>query len=138
MYVATICNSLFVHFVILSNVFGQENKNSIDSLKVLVCCLFRVKEMSDEQRSKINNIVDNQSKRAIVLNQNEWNRLKRNGCKVSDIKRHSNNNTDYYDEYLKNGSRNMVKHWNNTIEKIRERKVTERQLKEEQKKAEGL
>lgn len=94
--------------------------------------------MSDEKRCEINNDDDNQSKRVIALNQNEWNRMKRNACKVSDIKRHSTNNSDYYDEYLKNGSRNMVKHWNNTIEKIRERKVTERELREEQKKAEGL
>lgn len=43
-----------------------------------------------------------------------------------------------YEEYLKNGSREMVKNWDNTIEKIRQRKVAALKKKEEQKKAEGL
>lgn len=42
-----------------------------------------------------------------------------------------------YDEYLKNGSREMVKQWHNTIQKIRQRKMIELKKKEEQKKAEG-
>lgn len=42
-----------------------------------------------------------------------------------------------YDEYLKNGSREMVKQWHNTIEKIRQRKMVALKKKEEQKKAEG-
>lgn len=42
-----------------------------------------------------------------------------------------------YDEYLKNGSREMVKHWDNTLEKIRQRKMAALKKKEEQKRAEG-
>lgn len=43
-----------------------------------------------------------------------------------------------YEEYLKNGSRELVKQWDNTIEKIRQRKMAALKKKDEQKKAEGL
>lgn len=43
-----------------------------------------------------------------------------------------------YEEYLKNGSREMTKHWTNTVEKMRQRKIAALKLKKEQKKAEGL
>lgn len=43
-----------------------------------------------------------------------------------------------YEEYLKNGSREMTNKWENTIEKIRQRKVAALKKKEEQRKAEGL
>ncbi|XP_031627709.1 trichohyalin-like [Contarinia nasturtii] len=41
-----------------------------------------------------------------------------------------------YEEYLKNGSREMTQKWDNTVEKIRQRKVEALKKKEEQKKAE--
>lgn len=50
---------------------------------------------------------------------------------------HQLTNDKDYDEYLKNGSREMVKQWHNTIEKIRQRKMVALKKKEEQKKAEG-
>lgn len=50
---------------------------------------------------------------------------------------HRLTNDKDYDEYLKNGSREMVKQWHNTIEKIRQRKMVALKKKEEQKKAEG-
>lgn len=43
-----------------------------------------------------------------------------------------------YEEYLKNGSRELVKQWDNTIEQIRQRKMVALKKKEEQKNAEGL
>lgn len=43
-----------------------------------------------------------------------------------------------YEEYLRNGSRELVQQWDNTIEKIRQRKMIALKKKEEQKKAEGL
>lgn len=42
-----------------------------------------------------------------------------------------------YEEYLKNGSRSMTKHWTNSVEKIRERKNIELMQAKERKRAEG-
>lgn len=42
-----------------------------------------------------------------------------------------------YEEYLKNGSRSMTKHWTNSVEKIRERKRLELLRAKERKRADG-
>lgn len=42
-----------------------------------------------------------------------------------------------YEEYLKNASRSMTKHWTNSVEKIREREKLQLLRAKEQKRAEG-
>lgn len=74
-------------------------------------------------------------KSALVLNKTDYKRTV-----------HSNNGAEKeqkvwldneYEEYLKNGSRKMVQKWDNTLEKVRQRKIAALKKKEEQKKAEG-
>lgn len=77
------------------------------------------------------------SKSALVLTKTDFRRATQNLYGEPEKKYNSLKDADY-EEYLKNGSREMVKTWDNTLEKIRQRKVAALKKKEEQKKAEGL
>lgn len=72
-----------------------------------------------------------------AFNQKQWEQLAESVCSKPEGRRNPPKDLEY-DEYLKNGSREMTKHWDNTIEKIRQRKVAALKKKEEHKKAEGL
>lgn len=76
-------------------------------------------------------------KSALVLNKTDYRRVTQS--LYGEPKNECNAIKDNeYEEYLKNGSREMVKKWDNTLEKIRQRKVAALKKREEQKKAEGL
>lgn len=77
----------------------------------------------------------NQSKKLLNLSKHEWNEMTQLIYEKSENEREIEM---MYAEYLKNGSREMTKNWDNTIEKIRQRKVAALKKKEEQRKAEGL
>lgn len=77
----------------------------------------------------------NQSKKLLNLSKHEWNQMTQLIYEKPENEREIEM---MYGEYLKNGSREMTKNWDNTIEKIRQRKVAALKKKEEQRKAEGL
>lgn len=70
------------------------------------------------------------------LTKNEWQRMAKNIYGKLDYERDTSKDVEY-EEYLKNGSRGMTQHWDNTVEKVRQRKIAALKKKEEQKKAEG-
>lgn len=73
----------------------------------------------------------------IALKQNEWARLSQNARpKTVDNKLCLAKPSDY-DEYLKRESHELSKHWTDTVEKNRERKMREHQMKKVKKQAEG-
>lgn len=74
---------------------------------------------------------------ALVLSKNEYRRVAESIYEKPENERKVLIDMEY-EEYLKNGSREMVSKWDNTLEKIRQRKVAALKKKEEQKKAEGL
>lgn len=74
---------------------------------------------------------------ASVLSKNEYRRVAQSIFKKPEKERKVLIDIEY-EEYLKNGSREMVNKWDNTLEKIRQRKVAALKRKEELKKAEGL
>lgn len=78
-------------------------------------------------------------KSALILSKTEYKNATQSiyGKPTTDVCPLTINDKDY-EEYLKNGSRQMVEQWDNTIEKIRQRKMAALKKKEEQKKAEGL
>lgn len=74
--------------------------------------------------------------KGLVLNKEEWNRINRNSNRKS-IKMTKADPDAAYEEYLKNESRKMTAKWDNTIEKVRQRKVMDQKRKSEAEKAEG-
>lgn len=74
--------------------------------------------------------------KGLVLNEEEWNRINRNLNRKS-IKMTKVEPDAAYEEYLKNESRKMTAKWDNTIEKVRQRKLMDQKRKFEAKKAEG-
>lgn len=77
------------------------------------------------------------SNMVIALKPTEWARLSQNARpKTVDIKLCSAKPSDY-NEYLKRESHELSKHWTNTVEKNREKKVREHQMKKLKKQAEG-
>lgn len=77
----------------------------------------------------------NPSKKLLNLSKHDWKQM----TQLVYEKPENNRQIELeYEEYLKNGSREMTKNWDNTIEKIRQRKVAALKRKEEQRKAEGL
>ena len=78
----------------------------------------------------------NTSRKPFHLTNIEWQRMAKNIYGRLEYERDVSKDVQY-EEYLKNGSREMTKNWNNTVEKIRQRKVAALKKKEEQKKAEG-
>lgn len=77
------------------------------------------------------------SNSALAVSTTERKNATQRTCGKPTTAAHQLANDKDYDEYLKNGSREMVKQWHNTIEKIRQRKMVALKKKEEQKKAEG-
>lgn len=78
-----------------------------------------------------------QLKSALILSKTEYKKATENLYGKPTPASVLQNDKDY-DDYLKNGSREMVQRWDNTIEKIRQRKMAALKKKEGQKKAEGL
>lgn len=75
----------------------------------------------------------------ISTTHSEWARLSQNARPKTTVNAQpSQPKLSDYDEYLKRESRALSEHWTDTVEKIRERKVHEHQLKEQKKKAEGI
>lgn len=74
--------------------------------------------------------------RPLFLNIKEWQRITEQIDKNQQSVMHFENDLDY-EEYLKNGSREMTKNWENTVKKNRLRKDDERKKVQEEKKAEG-
>lgn len=78
------------------------------------------------------------SNMVVTLNRDEWTRLSRNARPKTTVHIEScAAKPSEYDEYLKRESRELSKHWTDTVEKNRERKLRGHKLKEQQKKAEG-
>lgn len=75
--------------------------------------------------------------RTLYLHKSEWQRITEQINKNVESVKSFKTDLDY-EEYLKNGSREMTKNWENTVEKNRQRKDDERKRLEDQKKAEGL
>lgn len=75
--------------------------------------------------------------KGLVLSEQEWNRINRNfnpkSIKISKVEADA-----AYEEYLKNESRKMTAMWDNTIEKVRKRKVLEQKEKSHEEKANGI
>lgn len=86
---------------------------------------------------KINSPKDSVPSNKLVLDQKEWNRIKRNIDKKPIIESKTSHDR-IYEDYLRNGSRKMVQNWDNTIEKIRERKILEQKRKSDEEKSKGL
>lgn len=78
----------------------------------------------------------NISRKPFNLTNIEWQRMAKNIYGRFEYERDASRDVEY-EAYLKNGSREMTKNWDNTVEKIRQRKVAALKKKEEQKKAEG-
>lgn len=83
-----------------------------------------------------NNKKDESIKSPLILDGHQWqNIIKHLQPETEALERHARERE--YDEYLKNGSRSMTKHWTNSVEKIRERETLELLRKKEQKRADG-
>lgn len=75
--------------------------------------------------------------KGLVLNNEEWNRINRN-LSTESIKIPKVEADTAYEEYLKNESRKMTAKWDNTIEKVRQRKLMDQKRKSEEEKVEGM
>lgn len=93
-----------------------------------------IKQAAKEESTTLPEI--NISKKPFNLTNIEWQRMAKNIYGRLEYERDISKDVEY-EEYLKNGSREMTKNWDNTVEKIRQRKVDAMKKKEEQKKAEG-
>lgn len=76
-------------------------------------------------------------KRTLVLSDVQWNNITKHIDNNSKLNARRNEDLNY-ENYLKNGSRAMTKHWENSVEKIREQMNKEREKAVQQKKIEGL
>lgn len=79
----------------------------------------------------------NAKNRPFNLKNVEWQRMAKNIYDRFEYERDASKDVEY-EEYLKNGSREMTKNWDNTIEKIHQRKMALLKKKEERKMADGL
>lgn len=93
-----------------------------------------IRQAVDEESLSLPEI--NTSRKSFNLTNIEWQRMAKNIYGRLEYERDVSKDVQY-EEYLKNGSREMTKNWNNTVEKIRQRKLAALKKKEEQKKAEG-
>lgn len=75
--------------------------------------------------------------RPLVLNRQKWNGIMKH-LQRGQAEQISNENERRYKEYLKEESRAMTTKWENSLDKIRERKNEEKLQKEQEKIAEGF
>lgn len=75
--------------------------------------------------------------KGLVLSKKEWNRINLNlNSESSKITKMGPDAA--YEEYLKNESRKMTAKWDNTIEKVRQRKLMDHKRKSEWEKSKGI
>lgn len=79
---------------------------------------------------------DDATKSPLILDGNQWQNIIKQLRPEADAVARQEKELEY-EEYLKNGSRSMTKHWTNSVEKNRERKSLELLRAKEQKRAEG-
>lgn len=82
------------------------------------------------------NMKDDATKSPLILDGNQWKNIIKQLRPETDAVARQQEELEY-EEYLKNGSRSMTKHWTNSVEKIRERKNLELLRAKERKRAEG-
>lgn len=75
--------------------------------------------------------------KGLILSEREWNRINRY-LNPELIKPKNIEADSAYEEYLKKESKKMTEKWNNTIERVRQRKVMEQKKKTEEERAEGM
>lgn len=86
--------------------------------------------------SAANTTKDGAAKSALILDGHQWQGIVKQlnpGAETTARKEKEHE----YEEYLKNGSRAMTKHWTNSVEKIREREYKRLMGSKERKKADG-
>lgn len=91
------------------------------------------------RNSKVTDIATNHRMpggKALILNRHRWNGIVQNLHRGEDDRKQYEDEQKYR-EYLLRESQSMTKDWENSLEKIREKKTRERAMREQEKIQEG-